>query len=415
MATKESDSRYRWAILGIAFAAHSCSSLSFQAIGPLAPLLQAEFGLAKVEVGLLSSVVFLGAAALLLVAGSLTDRFGVRTVMSLGLAVTGVSMLAMSRVESYPQAVVAMLGAGLGGGLVWPAVSKAVVDWFSARSRGTVMGIKQAGMPLGGILAGSSLPALALVLGWRAAMLVVALLILAAAGLVATMYRDARRPELPRGGKVGMLASLRQVCRERRLWVVSFIAVMYVSVQMALITYLALYLEEVVLVPLIVDGGTRIVLAGGYLALCQAGGVFGRVFWGVISDRVFAGRRMVVIAMIGAIAAPASLTLAFFGSTCPPWLLACTVFVFGLTAVGWNGLYHVVAAETAGRQYAATGIGFAMTLNQVGTICGAPLFGLIVDRTGSYQAGWLFLGCLCAIGAVVAMAASSGEKRGCTD
>jgi len=411
LTTREVAARYRWAILGLAFAGQMGYSVCFQAVAPLAPLFQPELGLTNVQVGFFSAAVSAGSAVMVLAAGSLTDRLGVRRVMSFGLVMCGAFMLSMAVVASFWQAMAVMFAAGMGGALVLPGVSKAIMDWFPPSTRATAMGLKQAAVPVGGALTASTLPALALLLGWRPSVAVVGILSVGAGGATALLYRDF--PVARRGWGAGttVWVGLKAVLRNGRLWAQGIIAVTYVTVQLALSSYLALYFSDVVLVPLILEQHARIVAAGGYLALCQAGGVFGRVCWGVVSDRVFHGRRVLVLAIVGAIAAPLGLVVSDLGRGYPAWLLAVIVFVYGATAIGWNGLYHVLTTETAGLRYAATGMGFGMTLNQVGTVGGAPLFGFVVDWTGSYRTAWTVLAGLSTVGTLTSVVLARGERK----
>ena len=68
-----------------------------------------------------------------------------------GLA-TGFSMLAVSRL---------LLGAGEGGG--FPAVTKAVAEWFPARERSTALGLINAGTAVGAVVAP---PLIAAIIGY---------------------------------------------------------------------------------------------------------------------------------------------------------------------------------------------------------------------------------------------------------
>lgn len=411
MVVTERISRYRWVALGIAFLAQWSNALASQAVAPLAPLLQPELGLSNAEVGFFSSAAFAGAWGVLLVAGSLTDRVGVRRMMTLGQMTTGAFMLSLSAVASFLQTVVVMFLAGLGRGVTAPGITKAIMDWFPPGGRATAMGLKQTGVPVAGIVTALTLPALALALGWRSALALVGMLIIAGGIATGVLYRDPQPSEPAARRVLGMRASVGQVARQRSLWVLSSVAVLLVSVQLAITTYLALYFKEVVLVPLVPEEPTRIVAAGGYLALCQAGGVFGRVFWGVVSDRVFHGRRLVVLAMTGGLSAMISLAVGRVDSGYPLWLLTGIVFVYGATAIGWNGLYQALIVETAGRRYAGTGVGLSMTLSQFGTVGGPPLFGFVVDLTGSFQTAWQLLACLSGVGAVVAVVNARGERH----
>ena len=182
--------------------------------------------------------------------------------------------------------------------------------------------------------------------------------------------------------------------------------------QMALISYLALYCQDQLLASVVPDPSARAVAAGGYLAVCQLGGAFSRVFCGLLSDRVFAGRRTVVLAMGAVMSALMSLVVAGLGPDTPAAMLTLVVFASGAAAMGWSGLYLALAAEMAGPAYAATSVGVNLTLMQCGTVSGAPLFGFVVDLSGSYQTAWLALGGLYVVASFMAALAMRGEKRG---
>lgn len=409
MDVVQAASRYRWVILGLGFLGQFTNSLAFQSVAPLAPLFQPELGLNKTEVGLFSSILFAGQWALLLVAGTLTDRFGVRITLAVGLAVIGSSLIFMSQAATFQQALVVMFAAGVGSSGVLPAVTKAIVDWFPSRVRGTVMGIKQAAVPVGGVVTAALLPSVALALGWRNAIASVGFVGIACAAATLLYYRDVPRLSAASVHNESMRDGLGAVLRNRRLWQLSLVSVLFVGVQMALTTYLALYLEEDVLVTVLPDRSARVVASGGFLAVCQLGGAMGRVFWGALSDRVFHGRRMVVLMTTGILTVACSLVTSRLSPAFPFWLLSGIVFLYGVCGVGWNGLYHVAMAETAGQQRAATGVGLSMTLNQIGTFSGPPLFGFVVDASGSYQTAWLLMACEALVGTGMAALNMKGE------
>ncbi len=120
------------------------------------------------------------------------------------------------------------------------------------------------------------------------------------------------------------------------------------------------------------------------LALAEGGGVVGRIGWGVVSDTLFGGRRKVVMGIIGALAAASSLGLALAGPETPRLALLAILAVAGVSAVGWNGINMTFVAELAGRQSSATAAGLNLTASYLGIMVGPPLFGLLVDATGSY-------------------------------
>ena len=79
--------------------------------------------------------------------------------------------------------------------------------------------------------------------------------------------------------------------------------------------------------------------------------------------------------------------------TIPVWLAVVLVFfaVFGFSALGWGGLNFVLVAEFTGPEYAGLAVGYTNMIGLLGNILGPPIFGLIIDATGSYTWGWWFL------------------------
>ncbi len=399
-----------WLVIAISFLTQLSNALAAQAVAPLAPIFQPELGVSKAEVGLFSSAAFAGAWGVLLVAGSLTDRFGVRWVTSIGQLAAGSLVLAMAAVGTFAQAFAVMFIAGVGRGVVGPGITKSVMDWIPPTRRATAMGINQTGIPLAGIIAASCLPGLALTIGWRSAIATVGIAIIACGLATLLLYRDPQQMTAVARPGSAMRSNLREVLRNRRLWVVGGMGAIFAAMQFGLITYLALYFKEIVLVPHFEDQSTRIVVAGGFLALSHVGSIVARVFWGIVCDRLFRGRRVALLSVVTALAVVMFGVVSTLDSHYPLWMLPVIVFLFGFTAMGWQGLHLAVAAEAAGAKLAGTGIGLSMTFSQIGFVSGPPLFGLILDVTASYQVAWLSYGALAATGSLMAFFLARQER-----
>jgi len=361
--------------------AHTADSVIRQGLPSLAPFFQADLGLSRAQVGLFMTAMSLGGVMTLLPAGWLTDLVGARRMFLVGLALTGFGVAIASRANSFEAAFLLLFLSGLGHGFVSPGTTKAIMYWFTARRRGTAMGLKQTGVPLGGIIGAAVLPALALALHWRWALLLLGLLVVAAGLMAYALCRDF--PAQARALAVEPHFSLRQLFTHPELLRVSVMAMVFSGVQMALVTHLVLYLNEGLHWP--------VVVAGRYLALAQAGGMAGRVMWGLASDRLWGGARRPVLQLIGTLSCLLALTMALATPFLPPAALALVVFLFGFCAIGWNGLYMALLGEIAGKEATGTATGVSLVFTSGGTMGGPPLFGYLVDRTGSYTMAWLAL------------------------
>jgi sugar phosphate permease len=78
------------------------------------------------------------------------------------------------------------------------------------------------------------------------------------------------------------------------------------------------------------------------------------------------------------------------GPTTPIGLLIAALMLLGFTIVGWNGVTMLFVAELAGRRAASTAAGLNLSFSFVGIMFGAPMFGAIVDNTGSYGTAFQF-------------------------
>ncbi len=371
----------RWAALTLITLAHALGAFSILSVAPLSPFLLDSFQLSRAQAGLFLPAIYLGGVLLSLPAGWLTDRFGVRLTLVLGQGLTGamVGLAALSPV--FPVLLGLLFLGGFGWSVLNPATGKVVLDWFPPRERGLAMGIKQTGLTLGGIAAALFLPPLTLEVGWRRALAGAAAASLLSAALVGVAYRTppGRLAEAPT--ERPRLAEIGPFLLRPGLLVLFGCGLALSMVQSSVLAYLVLYAKEAL--------GSSVVEAGRLLALAQAGGAAGRLGWGVISDRLFGGRRrpgLIVTALIGA----GAYILFSLGGVAGA-LVALLAAIAGAGAFGWVGLYLALVAEVGGRKYAGFLTGIAVAFAWSGVLVGPPIFGLILDATGSYRLPWLLL------------------------
>jgi predicted MFS family arabinose efflux permease len=254
--------------------------------------------------------------------------------------------------------------------------------WAPPGRRATLVGLKQVGLPFGGALGAAVLPVLAVPFGWRAAVLVSAVIIVLSAGLSLIVYRDP--PDAPAPTRtVRGWAPVAAVLRSRDLWLLSISTLVFAAMQTVWMAFLVLYLQGVV--------GLSLLVASRYLALAQLGGMIGRVLFGVLSDRVFDGRRRAPLALAGLGSAACSVIIAFVGpGTAPGWLVPLAI-VFGFVGIGWNGVQHTLMAELAGPRAAGTAVGLGLAVSSFGVTAGPVIFGRAVELDGGYRGPWLGL------------------------
>lgn len=342
-------------------------------IGVLAPLLVEDFAISRSQLGALTTVLYLVGGFGSPVAGHLVDRVSSRAVLVLLFVAGAAGTVGVALAPSYAWLLGAMVLAGFSLAAGNPVTNKLIVAHIPAGTQGVLIGVKQAGVPMGKFLAGVVMPGAALLLGWRSAVLLG--LIIPVAGLVSGLVllppdrgvptSRAERRSRPLGSAV------------RRLAVYAFLMGTGVAV---INVYLPLYAHE--------ELGMSVTAAGVVASLTGIVGVFSRIVWGRITDGV-----VDVAPTLRAIAASSALAVGFMIAArwWGEWLLWLAAFIFGVSTLGWIvvGMIGVVALidlRDAGRASGLVLLGF-----YGGFVSSPVIFGWIVDRTGSYAPGWAFI------------------------
>ena len=226
-------SRYRWTVL----AAGTLAQTSFAAIGvglpAIAPAIRDEFGLSLTQVGAVLSSHWLGTLVTLLPWGFLTDRIGERIVLAAGMGGCGLLLIAAGQAETFWQLYVLLFLSGAAGASVNAATGRAVMGWFDASQRGLALGIRQAAVPVGGLVGALVLPQFTV---HHAYVFLGGMCLLGAAAGAIFLREPAALPL--------EVEDVEWSLRDRRLWRLCAVSGLYVVAQMAILSFVVLYLHD---------------------------------------------------------------------------------------------------------------------------------------------------------------------------
>jgi MFS family permease len=373
----------RWAILALISMSHIFGASAQYGINTLAPFYQDDLGLSHAQVGLFFTAFFLAMTSVSFVAGWLTDRLGVRKATLQGHVVLGVFTVFASLAPSFAWAFVSFFLAGLGYSFLNPSSSKGVMGWFKRDERAAAMGIKQTGVPAGGIFAAVLAGPLILLIGWRGALAMLGIINVFYGVVFSWLWHDP--PEQRSAAAPASVSGVAAVAPLdfRNLFFASIGTSILLVGQMVLITYIPLYLKESL--------GVNAFWASQALAVLQAGAICGRIGWGFASDRLFRGRRKATLIIIGLSGTLISVMLSLMTRQTPVYVLLMTIFFSGLCIVGYQGVSFALIGELVGTTQAGIAIGIMLSINSAAAALGTPLFGYIVDHTGSYLYAWQIL------------------------
>ncbi len=366
--------RYRWVILLIATFAQACACFFVQGIGAIAVFIQNDLQLSSLQIGLLVSAAQLVPIVGLLVAGELLDRYSERLVVGLGTLIVALALCASLWATDYLTILLFLVVVGAGYSTAQPGGSKSVSRWFAKTQLGFAMGIRQAGLPLGGALSAALLPYLAGIYGWRSAFLAGGLV--AFLGALAFMLFYRTPPDAPAPGANPAERDLGAVVKSRLAMItdpamknIVCSGVALISVQYGILVFTVLYLHETLEI--------GIGMAATLLFVAQGSGVAGRILLAAWSDRCRAGRYFPVMVCLGAvILGLLALVLLPLQS---PLGMGLVVAWLGFFGFGWYGPWVAYVADTAPVGKTGFALGLAMAINQLAIVLAPPALGLLKD------------------------------------
>jgi len=361
--------------VALTLAVQTMVSMSTVAIPVFMPVAAGELRVPPSYVGIIVSLIYLGATVSAPVSGYFIDRFGPIGVSQICLVLCALGLGAMS-LASIPLLIAGALIMGIGYGPVTPASSHVLVRTTPLSMMSVVFSIKQTGVPLGGALAGAMVPYLVLFWGWKMSALGVGALGLMLSFLLQPYRKqfDSERSNLSRLSWKNIIDPVKMTIFHPELRQIVIASFFYSMMQLCLISFIVTYLIE--------DVGMTLIPAGILLSTAQASGIVGRILWGALADRCVKPRLM--LGVLGMAMAAGSLSTAFFSTQWPYLAMLIVCALFGAAAVGWNGVYLAEVARVAKPEHTGMATGGSLFFTFGGILLGLPAFSLLVEKAGSY-------------------------------
>ena len=331
-------------------------------LGPLLVELSRAFHTTVAPTGQLTAATAITWALTAWLAGPLSDMYGRRRIMLLGLMVMVVGTCSSALAWNYGALLACRLLTGFGAAMIPPNCLATVADLFPPQQRGKAMGWLVSATGLG-MAFGIPLVALLMdVRGWRFPFAVLGILLLLVWGL---LWRGLPRTQAVTGDVATFVAHLKAVGTQRVFWSILVANSLQVMAYVGMSGYLAAYLIQ----SYGMDAGDTALP----LAVAGVGVIGGSLVGGRVADR---SDRVTVLAYTflgGGLAAALVFTIPFL-----PWLTVVFAFaVSGLLLLSWPVTVVMLTALAGQSRATATGL-FAVS-NQLGVLGGASLGGVMLS------------------------------------
>jgi len=324
-------------------------------------------------------------------AGVAVDRFGPRRLMLVGVLLAGLAPIGLGGTTTllafYTFYLMNALGYVTGG----PLPNQVMLSrWFDA-GRGRAMGIAYLGIGVGGALVPLLAHALTEAIGWRSALKVLGVLMIAIALPLVFFVREAEAesgkaalPASPAAGAGGS-DSILDVLRQPAFYLLALGSMASIGAVGGTTQNLKLYFA--------MDRGMAQGRVAELISLVLVGSIAGRLLMGWLADRWPRKRVMILIYLIVAG------TIPLLWAASSPIALRAAAVAFG---VGLGGDYMIIplmAADLFGLKRMGRVMGIVLTADGVAEAVVPMAVATLRDRTGSYAPGFALLVTLAVLGA----------------
>src|SRR5579864_2389449 len=368
------DSRRAWIQLGFALLIGSIGAVGMWAVVVVLPIVQAEFSATRGAVSLATTMVFMGFGAGGVVAGQITDRFGIVAALAISIAFLGISFVLAGLAAALWQFNAIYFLIGLGASVTFAPLMAEVSHWF-VRYRGLAVTIVASGNYVGGTLWPPLVNWGVQSLGWRSTHIAIGIFCTVAMALLLFGLRAMIGGNGARDHANAPPPHVDVPLSNNALTVLLSIASISCCVAMAM--------PQVHIVAYCGDLGYGVARGAEMLSLMMALGIVSRIGSGFLADKIGGIRTL----LIGSAAqAFALLFYLFFDGLTSLYLISG---MFGLFQGGIVPSYAIIVRETMPAREAASRVGIIIFASVIGMSFGGWISGVIFDVTGSYAAAFL--------------------------
>ncbi|MBI2830988.1 MAG: MFS transporter [Chloroflexi bacterium] len=389
-----------WMILACDLILTVSGGVWFYGFGAFLKPIADEFGWSRAATSVGFSLARLESAGVGIPAGYLSDRFGPRKVMLIGIAVTGIGLMLFTQVNNlgsfYAVCIVVALGYGFG---FFVPMATAVANWFD-RKIGKAMGLFQAGFAGCGLIP----PILVLLIniyGWRQTLVIAGIAVVVICIPLSFLVRH--RPEpygyLPDGAQPQQALhrsdvrsaqqkepstslsssearefTVREALRQPSFWLLT------AAFSLSSFTYSAVLVHGI---PYLIEIGFSAEVAALGMASVTISSFLGRIGFGWMGDR-FRMRYLMAICF-----ALQSIGVFVFARAEAFWLLLLSLSVFGPGYGGSMPLRVAMQRDYFGRKTFGTTQGTMLAFISIPTALGPIFAGWIFDVMQSYRLAFL--------------------------
>ncbi|MFC1577866.1 CynX/NimT family MFS transporter [Thermodesulfobacteriota bacterium] len=374
--------KYRWVMLILLLLLYACFGIVSRAIFPLVTPILNDLRMIYAQMGFILGSWQLTYIMMALVAGSILDRWGVRKSLFAGAIIIGLSSSLRYFAADFTTLLIAVALFGVGGPMISIGGPKTISSWFRGPSRGVAIGLYTSGNWLGGLLALALTNSLVMPLvgnDWKQAFVVYGMITFGVGLLWILCARETESGETPQ--RMAIIDVFRNLAKLHNVRIVLTMGLLAFAISHGFSSWLPKILEI---------NGMSGPQAGFAASITIAAGIPSILILPSVVPARFRGRTMAMLAVLTAV----NIVLVM--------KISGIALYIGLAALGFisapfMALLLLILMDSPGveTRYMGSAGGMFFCVAEIGGFAGPFFMGVLVDLTGTFMAGAIFLAGLC--------------------
>lgn len=334
------------------------------------PAMQVEFGVERAVATFPYTFSMIGFAAGTILMGRALDKWGIAPVLIVSAVFLAVGFGGSALAPEIMLVAILHAFSGFGAGASFAPIIADASQWFMRR-RGIAVAIAASGNYLAGAVWPAPIAWIMADHGWRGAYGAIAVLVLVTVIPGALLLRRRIDEASTNSATSAAAAKVEATGLSPR-------ALQYLLMLAGTGCCVAMSMPQVHIVALCIDRGFSAVAGAEMLSLMLFGGVFSRLGFGMLADRLGGLKTLLIGAMLQCLA------LCLFviqGDMASLYLIS---FVFGLSQGGIVPSYAIIVREFMPPREAGRRVGLVMSATIIGMAFGGWFSGWLYDLSGSY-------------------------------
>ena len=357
------------------------------ALGMLLPAMAESLNLTYSQMGLISTSNFVGYMIAVLFCGHISTKIGSRLLIFLALLLVSVSMLLVSRANSFTTVAIIYTLTGVGSGASNVPMMALIASWFSAGQRGKAAGFVVIGSGFAILLSGKLIPYLNQLGesdGWRISWLVLGIIVLIISIICFVVIRDTpadlglKPLDNNKKSRTDTNPAFAEEAKSVTRKDIYHLGAVYFLFGFTYVIY-----ATFIVTTLVQERGFSEAVAGNFWSWVGFLSLFSGPVFGTLSDKL--GRRAGLI-MVFIIQMFAYLLVAF---TLPINFLYLSIGCYGIVAWSIPSIMAALVGDYVGPQKTARVFGFITFIFALGQIAGPAIAGFLAEKSGSFSSSFL--------------------------